>query len=79
MTFAIEITPNLAAAQFLPLRAQRRLDRLIARATRRNRGLHAALQTARRDARADLAAYDAWLCAQAPCLPQTDYDLDLPW
>lgn len=70
----VDITPNLAAAQFLPLRAKRRLDRLIARATRRNPSLHAAIQAARREARADQDAYDAWVCAQAP-----SYDIDLPW
>ena len=73
---AIEITPNLAAAQFLPLRAKRRLDRLISRTTRRNRGLWAALQAARKEARADQAAYDDWLCRQAPDL---DPDDDLPF
>lgn len=77
--FAIEITPNLAAAQFLPLRAQRRLDRLISRVTRRNRVLHAAIQDARRKARADQDAYDAWVCSQAQTLHNTSYDIDIPW
>ena len=72
----IEFTPNLAAAQFLPPRAQRRLDRLISRTTRHNRGLWAALQMARKEARADQAAYDAWLCRQAPDLDPND---DLPF
>ena len=74
MTIAIEITPNLAAAQFLPLRQQRRLDRLIARVTRRNRGLHTALQAARKIARTDQQLHDEWLCRQAPTPDQ-----DLPW
>lgn len=72
MEFAIELTQNLAAAQFLPLRQQRRLDRLLSRIARRNRALWTAMQAARQAARADQAAYDAWLCAQAP-------DDDVPW
>lgn len=75
---AIEITPNLAAAQFLPSRQQRRLERLVARIARRNPPLWAAMQSARKAAQADQAAHDEWLCAQAPdLLPNTDYDL--PW
>lgn len=76
MTIAIEITPNLAAAQFLPLRAQRRLDRLVSRVARRNRGLWMAIQAARVAAREDRARYEAWLAAQAPT---TSYDIDIPW
>ena len=68
-----EFTPNLAAAQFLPLRTQRRLDRLISRATRRNRALWQALQAGRKAALADQAAYDDWLCQQSP--PQFDDDV----
>ena len=74
MSSSVESTPNLAAAQFLPPRAQRRLDRLVSRVARRNRGLQTALQTARQAARADQAAYDAWIVSQAP-----QFDLDIPW
>lgn len=73
---AIEITPNLAAAQFLPPRQQRRLDRLVSRVARRNRGLWMAIQAARIEAREDRARYESWLAAQAPT---TSYDIDLPW
>src|SRR5574343_711459 len=52
MEFAIELTPNLAAAQFLPLRQHRRLDRLLSRVARRNRALWTAMQAARQAARA---------------------------
>mgnify|MGYP000873051979 CR=1 FL=1 len=73
MTIAIEIeiTPNLAAAQFLPLR---RLDRLVSRIIKRNRPLHAAIVAARHEARLEHQKYDAWLCAQA----HTQFDDDLP-
>jgi len=74
----VQFTPNLAAAQFLSQRAQRRLDRLVSRVARRNPPLWAAMQSARKAAQADQAAHDEWLCAQAPdLLPNTDYDL--PW
>jgi len=72
---AIEITPNLVAAQFLSLREQRRLDRLVSRIVRKNRPLHAAIVAARHEARLDQARHDAWLCAQAP----QSIDDDLSW
>lgn len=75
---AIEITPNLAAAQFMPTREQRRLDRLVSRIVKRNRQLHAAIVAARHEARLDQARHDAWLCAQSPQSPQS-IDEDLPW
>lgn len=74
--FVQEITPNLAAAQFLPTRQQRRLDRMISRIARRNRPLWAAMQTARSEARADQQLHDEWLCW---VMPDTTYDIDIPW
>lgn len=71
----VQFTPNLAAAQFLSLREQRRLDRLVSRIVKRNRQLHAVIVAARHEARLDQARHDAWLCAQAP---QAIND-DLPW
>lgn len=70
-----EITPNLAAVQFLPPRTQLKIDRLISRATRRNRPLWLALQAGRKAAQADQAAYDEWLCRQAP----PTFDDDVPF
>jgi len=71
---AIETTPNLAAAQFLPPRQRLRLERLVSRIARHNIPLWKAMQTARKAARADQSDYDDWLCAQAP-----QFDDDVPY
>ena len=70
---AIETTPNLAAAQFLPPKQRRRLERLVSRIARHNIPLWKAMQAARKAARADQSDYDDWLCAQAP-----QFDDDVP-
>lgn len=70
---AIDTAPNLAAAQFLPPKQQRRLERLVSRIARHNIPLWKAMQVARKAARADQSDYDDWLCAQAP-----QFDDDVP-
>jgi len=70
----LERTPNLVAAQFLPERQRRRLDRMVGRAIHRaSRPLQKAMKDARKAALSDLSAYENALCAQATALE------DLPW
>lgn len=69
----VDFTPALAAVQFLGIRDQSRLNRMIERRAARNPRFAAKLALAKEEARKDEMAYDEWLCSQAPALE------DLPW
>ena len=71
---AMDITPNLAAVQFLPLDQLAAVERIVATAVIGDRRLQAAMAAAKRAADADQAAYEDWLCRQY----EQRFDADVP-
>lgn len=72
---AMEITPNLAAGQFLPLDQLAAVERIVATAVIGDRRLQAAMAAAKRAADADQAEYEDWLCRQH----DQRFDADVPY